>query len=154
MEDRLAINLAKTELREGFNTGDVDRVLAVFQDSFTDWSHGSPGKYGSESRSVLKQKLTDLFSRYNVKMTLIIVDIGRQGDVMHEWGWNEYTLTPKATGDQLRKRERYYETWTKCATGEWKISFLISNEDVPEILNGYQTRWFRSERTDSPAVGD
>jgi hypothetical protein len=67
---------------------------------------------------------------------------------MYEWGWHEYTLTPKSGGEAIRKRERYYETWTKDSTGKWRISFLISNEDVPEVLNGYQTRWFRSERAD------
>src|SRR4051812_21654954 len=145
MDDRLAINMAKTELRDSFNAGDVERVLQVFQNTFVDWSHGCPGKYGSESRSTLSHKLSDLFSEYHVRMTLIIADIGRRGDTMYEWGWHEYILSPKSGGEPQRKRERYYETRSKDSSGSWRIDFLITNEDGPETLNGYQTRWFRSE---------
>jgi hypothetical protein len=73
---------------------------------------------------------------------------------MYEWGWHEYILTPKSGGEPQRKRERYYETWSKDSLEIWKIGFLITNEDVPETLNGYQTRWFRSERTNSTAAAD
>jgi len=35
MDDVYAINVAKSNYREGFNTGDVERVLSVFAPEFT-----------------------------------------------------------------------------------------------------------------------
>ncbi len=49
MDDIYGINVAKTELREADNTGDVNRLLAVFGDAgFTDMSGSEPSKYGGE----------------------------------------------------------------------------------------------------------
>jgi len=38
MTDEEAISLAKTELPEAYNSGDVERLLRVFADSFTNMS--------------------------------------------------------------------------------------------------------------------
>ena len=40
VDDTYAINVAKTEYREGFNTGNIDQVLSVFAPEFTDDSDG------------------------------------------------------------------------------------------------------------------
>ena len=43
MDDTYLINVAKTEFREGYNRGDVDRILSVFdEEGFTDMSEGVP----------------------------------------------------------------------------------------------------------------
>jgi hypothetical protein len=49
MDDTYAINVAKTEYREGFNTGDADRVVSVFAPEFTDNSDGRPSRYGKDA---------------------------------------------------------------------------------------------------------
>ena len=46
MDDTYAINVAKTEYREGFNMGDAARVVDVFAPEFTDNSEGRPSRYG------------------------------------------------------------------------------------------------------------
>lgn len=38
--DEYAISVAKTEYREGYNTGDLERVLSVVADSFSNMSEG------------------------------------------------------------------------------------------------------------------
>src|SRR3974390_733074 len=47
MDDVYAINLAKTILREGYNEGDPERVLSVYDDTFADMSFGMPSFYYS-----------------------------------------------------------------------------------------------------------
>src|SRR5918996_5350619 len=42
LDDRYAINAAKTELREGYKNADVERILSVYADAFTDMSDGQP----------------------------------------------------------------------------------------------------------------
>jgi hypothetical protein len=81
MDDSYAINIAKTEFREGYNTGDIERIAALFRPSgFSDMSHGVPSKYGAEAVAVLRQKLENLFSQYFVKMTPIIINIAVTAD--------------------------------------------------------------------------
>jgi hypothetical protein len=38
MSDLYQINVAKAEFREAYNSGNVDRLLALFADEFTDMS--------------------------------------------------------------------------------------------------------------------
>ena len=54
MDDTYLINVARTEYREGFNTGDADRVMSVFAPEFTDHSDGRPTDYGRDARAKLR----------------------------------------------------------------------------------------------------
>ena len=56
MNDIYAINAAKTEFRDGYNTADVDRLLSVFADGFADLSAGVPSFFGDEAKSVLRSR--------------------------------------------------------------------------------------------------
>ena len=153
MDDILHINKAKTEFREGYNGGNIERVAGVFgAGGFTDMSEGEPSKYGAEAAAVLRHRLAELFSAYSVKMTPIIIDIVVTGNSAYDYGWHEFVLTPKSGGEPIRKRQRYFERWNKDANGEWKIAIFISNGDVREEVNGVFTRWFLSEdRTAQPS---
>jgi ketosteroid isomerase-like protein len=146
MDATYGINVAKTEFREAYNTGDVDRLLAVFDsDGFTDMSEGRASKYGLEAISTLRNQASDLFSQYSVKLTPIIIDIAVLGETAYDYGWHEFILTPKNGGEPIRKRQRYFELWNRTASGEWKISLHISNEDVREELGDIVSHWFLSE---------
>jgi len=146
MNDIYAIQIAKTEVREGYNTGDVDRIAGVFRASgFTDMAEGEPSKYGLEAVSVLRGRLEKLFSAFSVKMTPIIIDVVVSGDSAYDYGWHEYVLIPQSGGEPIRKRERYFELWSKDANAQWKIAMSITNSDVREEVNGVFSRWFLSE---------
>jgi hypothetical protein len=98
MNDVYAINLAKTEFREGFNTGDVDRIMAIFADSVTDFSDGFPSFFGDEGRTVLRNRLTRLFGVCRVRAVVTIVDIKVLGDTSPTApGKSRSTLTTQIT---------------------------------------------------------
>ena len=64
MDDTYHINVAKTEFREAYNRGEVDRLLSVFEDEgFTDMSEGHPNLYGQDAKEGLCQRSTELFAR-------------------------------------------------------------------------------------------
>ena len=42
MDDVYSINLAKTIFREGFNGGDLEAVLSIYDDAYADMSFGMP----------------------------------------------------------------------------------------------------------------
>jgi ketosteroid isomerase-like protein len=151
MDDAYRINLAKTELREAYEAADVDRLMAVFSSAgFTDMSDGGPTKYGTEAVSGFRNEASDLLVKYYVTLTPIINRIVVLGNVAYDYGWHEFTLTPKNGGRPILKRQRYFELWNKDAAGNWRISFHMNNEDVKEKLSGCESHWFLNEEQ-SPA---
>jgi ketosteroid isomerase-like protein len=152
MDNTYQINLAKTEFREGYNQGDVDRILRVFdEEGFTDMSEGGASSYGEASLEALSQRSKELFAKYAVTLAVIIIEIVILGDTAYDYGWHEFILNPRDGGDIIRKRERYFELWRKNSSGHWKISLLINNADVREQMAGQVSHWFLSESRQATA---
>jgi ketosteroid isomerase-like protein len=134
VDDVYAINLAKTEFREAYNSGDVGRLLAVYADSFTDMTVGVPSFYGGEAPQVLRSRMTKLFAEYQTKLVISIITVQVLGAVAYDYGWHELTLTPKSGGEPVITRQRYFELWKKDAQGRWRIAFYIDNMDLPPAM--------------------
>jgi len=134
MNDAYAIRLAKTELRDGYNAGDIDRVLSVYGNSYSDMSSGSASFYGAEAKAVLKHRIGKLFARYRTRLAVTIISIGIQGDLAFDWGWHKLTLTPRKGGKPKSTRSRYLEIWQKQADGQWKIAIFLDNLDFPPAM--------------------
>ena len=146
MDDVYQINVAKTEFREGYDTGDVDRLLSVFNpNGFTDMSEAGPTKYGSEAIIALRDQVSRLFAKYSIKMIPIVNRIVVKSNIAYDYGWHEFTLTPKDGGETIQQRQRYFEVWNRDAAGNWTISLFINNADVREELNGFTSPWFLTE---------
>ncbi len=131
MDDAYAIRLAKTELREAYSAGDVNRVLSIYADAYHDMSTGRASFYGAEAKAVLKHRITKLFTRYRARLAVTIISIGIQGGLAFDWGWHKLTLTPKKGGRPKTTRTRYMEIWQKQADGQWKIAIFFDNLDLP-----------------------
>jgi ketosteroid isomerase-like protein len=126
---RYAINAAKTELREGYNSADVDRILAVFSDTLTDLSDGWPTFFGPDGKVVLRSRLESLFREFEVELSPIVIDIRISAGIAVEYGWHVMTLRPKSGGPLEIKRTRYMETWTREPDFGWRIVLFIDNVD-------------------------
>ena len=131
MDDSYAIRLAKTRLRDAYNEGDVNGVLSVFGDAYSDLSVGLASFYGTEARAVLKHRMKKLFAQYTAQLAITIISISIQGPLAFDWGWHRLTLTPKKGGRPTTTRTRYLEIWNKGADGKWKIAIFMDNVDVP-----------------------
>ena len=129
MTDEEAISIAKTEFREAYNTGDVERLLNVFGDSFTDMSEGESSFYGTEAKTALRWRATNLFREYTARMQVIIIAIVVLGDTASDWGLHKLTLIPKSGGEPILMRSRYCEIWQKNQAGKWQIRIFIDNKD-------------------------
>jgi ketosteroid isomerase-like protein len=134
MDDTYAINVAKSEYREGFTTGDVDRILRVFADEFTDMSDSRPSRYAADAPIKLRTYLEEVFRIYQARLNVIVIQIVVLGDVAYDYGWHELTLTPKSGGEPIFKRTRYLELWGKDATGAWRITRFMDNADIPDTV--------------------
>ena len=152
MDDVHAIRLAKTELREAYNAGDVNRLLAVYADGYSDMSVGHASFYGIEAKAVLGHRMKKLFARYRTKLAVTIISIRVQGPLAFDWGWHKLTLTPKKGGRLTTTRTRYLEIWQKEANGKWRIAIFLDNLDLPpqmpsrEVLSAIGTKRIRRRR--------
>jgi uncharacterized protein (TIGR02246 family) len=139
MDDVYAINVAKTDFRDGYNAGDAERVASVFGDSITDFSDGFPSFFGDEGKSVLRKRLERLFENCCARLVVTIIDIMVLGETAIEYGWHEYTITPKTGGQPRTYRERYLDMWSKQVDGSWKIVLFINNADhAPQMPDADQ----------------
>ena len=135
MDDVYAINVAKSNYHEGFNTADVDRVLSVFAPEFTDMSDSRPTRYRADAAVKLRRFLVELFAEYDAKLNVIINAISVFGDNAFDYGWHELTLTPRNGGEPVYRRTRYCELWSKQPNGDWRISRFMDNPDVPDTVD-------------------
>jgi ketosteroid isomerase-like protein len=69
------INVAKSKFRDAYNAGNVDRLLAVFADEFTDMSAGAPSFFGADSKSVFRSRMTKLLDQYRATLIVTVVAI-------------------------------------------------------------------------------
>ncbi len=134
MDDQTAILTAITEYREAFNTGDVDRLLSVFANSYTDMSFGVPSFFGDEAPIVLRHRIERLFAEYQAEMKISVIVVTVLGDTAYDFGWHILTLTSKSGGPSVTTRQRYMELWGKQSDGTWKIKFYMDNADLPPAM--------------------
>lgn len=128
--DQHSIAVAKTEYREAYKAGDVDRLLRVFASGFTDCSDGEPSFYGEEARRALRLRSQELFRFYRAELSVIIIDIVVKGDFAYDRGWHRLRLTDKTSGQVADSKYRYFEIWKKEG-GDWKIIYIITNKEMP-----------------------
>ena len=134
MDHVYEINVAKSKFREAYNTGNVDRLLAVFADEFTDMSAGSPSFFGADSKSVFRSRITKLLEQYHATLIVTVIAIRVFANTAFDYGWHSLALAPKDGGKPITTRQRYFETWQQNSNGEWKIDFYIDNMDVAPMM--------------------
>ena len=131
MDDRYAINLGKSEIREGYRTGDVERILSQYAIGYGDLSYGFPSFGGTESKRVLRERLTALFARHAVTLAPVTIEILLFGATALEFGWRQLTCVPHTGEPTFTRRSRYLELWRKEDDGRWQIALFQDNEDQP-----------------------
>jgi len=139
MDDLYAINAVKSEFRDCFNLSDASRLLAIADPDLVNFSDGHPCEFGMTGLDALKTRLENLFERFTVKLTVIVVEIRLQGDIAYDYGWHNLTLTPKVGGQPTCRRDRYVDIWRRNKTGKWKLWMYMDNQDVPDPFRPEQT---------------
>ena len=140
MDDLYAINVAKTEFRDCFNFSDASRLLAIADPDLIDFSDGQPAGFGMSGLDALKIRLANLFERFTTKLAVIVIEIRLQGDVAFDYGWHEFTLTPKQGGDPVCRRDRYVDIWRRNREGKWMLWMYMDNQDVDDPFRPEQTQ--------------
>ncbi len=129
MDDRYAINMAKTHLREAYSKADVDGILALYSDSFTDMREGQASFFNVDAKTALRNHLTKLFCEQDVELIPTIIDINISGDIAVEHGWYLVTQRAKMGRPPVTTRKRYVEVWKREGDLGWRLTLLIDNVD-------------------------
>src|ERR1700741_51506 len=95
MDDLYAINQAKTEYRDAFNLGDVQRILALANPELVNFSDGQPREFCNGELPSFEIPRRNLSQPFTAKLPVIVAEIRIKGDVPYDYGWHELTLTPK-----------------------------------------------------------
>jgi ketosteroid isomerase-like protein len=103
----------------------VDPDLVCFGD-------GQPSGFGASDLEALRHRLETLFQHFRVQLAVIIVEIRVQNGVAYDYGWHELTITPKAGGPAIHRKDRYVDIWRRNQKGEWKLCMYMDNRDVPD----------------------
>ena len=138
MDDLYSINVAKSEFRNCFNFSDVSKLLAIADPDLVNFSDGQPCEFGSSGLEALKTRVEGLFVRFIAKLEVTVMEIRLQGDVAYDYGWHNWTLTPKAGGPLTRRRDRYVDIWRRNNKGEWKLWMYMDNRDVADSFQPEQ----------------
>lgn len=134
MDDRYYIQLARTEMREGYAAADVERILAVYADDYADMSCGQPCFSGAEAKSVKRAQLEQTFARFSVYSAPASIAILVLGEWAIDYGWEELQLLVPSGDGPHRHRTRYMSLWKRECSGCWKIALWIDNADVSPLL--------------------
>ena len=152
MDDRYAINAVKTEIREGYRLGDVQRILSSYLTGFGDLSDGFPSFGGDESKIVLEERLKQLFARYNAELVPVSMFINILGNRAYDCGWHELKLYSKVDASSKSIRTRYLEIWKKRSDGGWGIELFLDNLDQTPMLVEEMLQRLRT--SDHDPIGD
>jgi ketosteroid isomerase-like protein len=127
MDDLYAINFAKTEFREAFNTGDAERFIALLDPAFVYMPDGVSTANAGDAVDAIRAQFRELAEYAGLQLVPIIIDIRIQDAVAWDYGWQTWRKTPRDGGSQVTIKDRYVNVWRKNERGEWKLWMYMSN---------------------------
>lgn len=131
MDDLYAINFAKTEFREAFNTADPERLIALLDPEFVYMEDGLGLARGGDARDTIRARFREVTKHYHLQLLPIIIEIRIQDSVAHDYGLHLWKKTPRDGSPQVTRKDRYVDIWRKNEQGEWKLWVYMSNSDLP-----------------------
>jgi len=116
LEDVAKLRHMANEFAEGFNTGDVERIMRFYGDSYVDINLRNPVQSRQERREYYAQVIRKGGFKVQVQPEEILI----RGEYAFIRGTIE--LTPwAALGDSTRKELRYLEIAQRQQNGSWQV---------------------------------
>ena len=131
MDDLYAINFAKTEFREAFNTADPERLIALLDPECVYMPDGLCLAMGADAADAIRVQFRELTEHYDVQLLPIIIEIRIQDSVACDYGLHVWKKTPRDGSPQVTRKDRYVDIWRKNEKGVWRLWMYMNNSDVP-----------------------
>lgn len=124
--DAAEIRELTKEFVQGFNTGDLDRIMKFYADEYVDVNLRQPNQTKAERREYYRKLIDSGEFRVEVTPDEIVI--------AGEYGFVRGTILlerPQAGGNARTKELRYVEVWRRFADG-WKSIWGIDADVHPE----------------------
>jgi uncharacterized protein (TIGR02246 family) len=125
MNDHEAIQRAIQSFATSYNAGDLDGLLAYYEEDLIKVRQGAP----AESKAETERRVREVFARFETRVDVDNVEIEVSGDMAYTRGVFVVTLTPRDGGETLRVTRRYLEVWRQRA-GEWRVARTMDNTET------------------------
>ncbi len=131
-EDEKFLHNVAHEFEEGFNSGDVDRIMRFYADTYVDVNLRNPVQTKAERREYYAQ----VIARPGIHVTVRPDDILIRGDLAFVRG--TILLTQDAVGGRETVNElRYLEICERVEDGTWRVMWGMDGP-VQEYAAGSQ----------------
>ena len=125
-EARAAIEKANAAFEAEFEAGKSAALGAMYTEDAIAFP---PGAEMVKGRSAIAQLWKETMGSGVKKIDLVTLDVGVSGDVAHETGTVQLTITPEGKGS-ITGMAKYLVVWKRQTDGSWKIHRDIWN-DLP-----------------------
>jgi len=122
MSEREVIAEAIQAFVGAYNAGDLEAVLAYYDDDLVKVRHGAE----PESKEDTTRRIREAFARFDTKVNVTNAEIEVSGDLAFTRGTFVVTLSPRDGGDSQQVSRRYLEIWRKRA-GQWRVARTMDN---------------------------
>jgi ketosteroid isomerase-like protein len=116
LDDIAQLEHMASEFTEGFNTGDVDRIMRFYGDTYVDINLRNPVQSWAERRAYYAQ----VIERGDFQVSVRPDDIQIHGDFAFVRGTIEL-IRPAVAADAARTELRYLEIVRRQSDGSWQV---------------------------------
>ena len=109
---------------DGYNKADVEQMMDVFSEDFTDEEQDAP----IIDKAQMTQAFTGIFAKYDTHIVGSTEEIRVSGDMAFDRGHYITSFTPKAGGTTVTRAGRFLEVW-KREGGLWKVQHIVALHD-------------------------
>ena len=126
IEDLAAIKRIALDWNAGWDSGNVEALLALYEDNPILMPQGQPAIIGKDAIRLLYQSV---FKDFIIKGKGKVVEVEVSGNLGYFWSSYSLTATPKAGGDPLTSKGKSLFIVKRQDDKSWKIARLFDNSD-------------------------
>lgn len=116
------------EYAAAFNSGDLERWIALWTDDGIQMPPGAPRRIGKEQ---IRQEMLPVFERFNInKMSIHTEEIKILGDRAYSHGTYEFEMALSEGGELTSYIGKFLTILVKQVNGSWKIAIDCFNFDT------------------------
>jgi len=134
-EDEQVLRHMAREFEEGFNSGDVDRIMRFYADTYVDVNLRHPVQTRSERREYYAR----VMARPGIQVQVRPDDILIRGDLAFVRGTILLTQDAAGSRETIRTELRYLEICERVQDGTWRVIWGMDGP-VQEYVPGSRTR--------------
>ncbi len=126
IDDLAAIKKIALDWNTGWDSGNVEVLLALYEDNPVLMPQGRPAIIGKDEIRLLYQSI---FKDFIIKGKGKVIEVEVSGNLGYFWSSYSLTAMPKVSGDPITSKGKSLFIVKRQDDNSWKIARLIDNSD-------------------------